>query len=141
MLSDRGWGVDGYLTWVKDLSDDYKRARDHFMKVFEAEVGDSGLATADCPTSGMFVWIKVNVHKHPRYQCSDSPLSPTARRTNTTGLMEELFKKLFDEGVVLIPASYFAIPNSNPSSKLVDEEAIEDVSFSFSSQLVFNHTD
>ena len=104
MLSKRGWGVNGYLKWVNELSDDYKRARDHFMTVFRDEMGDSGLATADIPPSGMFVWIKVNLDIHPRYHVSELPLSPTGRRTNTSTLNEELFRRLFDEGVVLIPA-------------------------------------
>ena len=127
MLSNRGWGLNGYFKWISNLSDDYKKSRDHFLTVLKNATGVSEFIRVDVPPSGMFVWIEVLLRKHPRYHVAESPLSPTGRRTNTTDLMEELFQKLFDSKLVLIPASYFAVPTQCPT-RGSDVDPLEDVS-------------
>lgn len=128
MLSERGWGVNGYLKWINELSDDYKNRRDLFMSTFRDVIGDCNLASANVPPSGMFVWIKINLEKHPRYNTAVTVPQPVRHNTNTSSLNEELFQKLFDAGFVLIPASYFAIAKAVAASTSFDLDAIEDVS-------------
>lgn len=109
LLGGEGWGVDGFMKWVSSLCREYERRRNLFMDVFRREVEGLGLASAETPKSGMFVWIKINLERHPRYRKfvkSDKPGVPV---TNTAELMADLFRKLLDCGLVMMPASTFAI--------------------------------
>ncbi|TDL25006.1 PLP-dependent transferase [Rickenella mellea] len=110
MLGPKGWGPDGFMRWVGSLCDEYQRKRDFFLKIFLREVGDNGFATVGTPTAGMFVWIKVHLERHPRY-AEEGPTS-----SNVEELMDELFNKLFDGGVLLMPAKTFACPSDNRDS-------------------------
>lgn len=107
LLGSGGWGVDGFMKWISSLCNEYQRRRDLFMRVFRQKVATSGFATAEVPQSGMFVWIKINLEHHARFSASQTPTGGST--TNTAILMDELFKKLLDNGLVLMPASTFAI--------------------------------
>lgn len=122
LLGSQGWGADGFMKWVATLCREYERRRNLFMHVFEREVA-TGLASAEVPRSGMFVWIKINLDRHPRYS-EDSKLlgGPVS---NTAELMDELFRKLLDCGLVMMPASTFAI--ANRSGCVQPDSHIDDV--------------
>lgn len=109
LLGSGGWGVDGFLKWISSLCNEYQRRRDLFMHVFRQKVATSGFANAEVPQSGMFVWIKIHLEHHPRFSASQTPTAPGGPTTNTAELMDELFKKMLDNGLVLMPASTFAI--------------------------------
>ncbi|KAG0706978.1 pyridoxal phosphate-dependent transferase [Suillus ampliporus] len=109
LLGSDGWGVDGFMKWIASLCNEYQRRRDLFMDVFRQKVAVSGFATAEVPQSGMFVWIKINLEHHARFSTSQTPTVPGGPTTNTADLMDELFKKLLDCGLVMMPASTFAI--------------------------------
>jgi aromatic amino acid aminotransferase I len=102
MLGSNGWQIDGFCRWMKSLCEDYQRRRDLFLRVFHREVGQSGYATTSTPQAGMFFWIEVHLERHPRYDTANSVSSIPI-------LMEELFNRLVDAGVVLMPASLFMI--------------------------------
>ncbi|KAI0672751.1 pyridoxal phosphate-dependent transferase [Trametes maxima] len=96
-----GWRLEGFDRWVRSLRTEYHRRRAFFLELFEREVS---------PT-GMFVWIQVEIEKHPRYR-ADLRLEsrdPTAPRTNVAALMDELFERCLDNGLVIMPASIFAL--------------------------------
>ncbi|KAI6026069.1 pyridoxal phosphate-dependent transferase [Pisolithus marmoratus] len=109
LLGGEGWGIDGFMKWVSSLCREYERRRNLFMDVFRREVEGLGLASAETPKSGMFVWIKINVERHPRYRKSEKSDKPGVPITNTAELMNDLFRKLLDCGLVMMPASTFAI--------------------------------
>ncbi|KAI0929082.1 hypothetical protein AcV5_006446 [Taiwanofungus camphoratus] len=112
MLGARGWQMRGFDRWVRSLCAEYRRRRDFFLGLFEREVGATGLARAASPEAGMFVWIRVNIERHPRYR-DDLRItgcdSRTPARTNVRQLMEELFERCLDGGVVVMPGSVFAL--------------------------------
>lgn len=112
MLGPRGWQLRGFDRWVRSLCAEYRRRRDFFLGLFEREVGATGLARAASPEAGMFVWIRVNIERHPRYR-DDLRItgcdSRTPARTNVRQLMEELFERCLDGGVVVMPGSVFAL--------------------------------
>ncbi|OBZ66349.1 hypothetical protein A0H81_13657 [Grifola frondosa] len=122
LLSEAGWQLQGFDKWVRSLCKEYQRRRDFFLELFAREVSKDGFATAAVPEAGMFVWIKVNLEKHPRYK--NAITNGTSARTNTIQLMDELFKKSLDAGLVIMPASIFAIRTDSKHSD--DEELIED---------------
>ncbi|KIJ62494.1 hypothetical protein HYDPIDRAFT_114625 [Hydnomerulius pinastri MD-312] len=109
LLGNQGWGVDGFMKWVNSLCREYERRRNLFMEVFRREVSSTGLASAEVPQSGMFVWIKVNLDRHTRYRVMETSTVPGGPISNTAELMDELFRKLLDCGLVMMPASTFAI--------------------------------
>lgn len=127
LLGEQGWQLAGFDRWVRSLRAEYRRRRDFFLGVFEREVGRGGLASARAPQAGMFVWIRVHVERHPRYRVDAAPGGTTSgARTNVAQLIEELFRSCLDDGLVIVPASVFAL-SGDPS---FDHSAIaiEDVS-------------
>ncbi|KAL4064656.1 pyridoxal phosphate-dependent transferase [Scleroderma yunnanense] len=111
LLGSQGWGIDGFMKWVSSLCREYERRRNLFMDVFRREVEVTGLASAETPKSGMFVWIKIDLERHARYRKIESPEYPGGPVSNTAELMNELFRKLLDCGLVMMPASTFAMPD------------------------------
>lgn len=128
MLSSAGWQLAGFDRWIRSLRLEYQRRRDVFMRAFLRDVASTGFAHADFPEAGMFVWIKVDIERHPRYrrgvQAQGSDAS--GARTNVAQLMEELFERCLDGGLVVMPASIFATPVDAKVSCI--EDPIEDVS-------------
>lgn len=108
MLSEKGWGIAGYLKWVRSLCTDYQRRRDLFLEVFRNEMGSCNYATAASPSAGMFMWIELHYENHPRYRkiaCAEK----LELASNVESLNDELFQRIFDNGVVVMPAKTFAI--------------------------------
>ncbi|EIW74179.1 L-tyrosine:2-oxoglutarate aminotransferase [Coniophora puteana RWD-64-598 SS2] len=138
LLGPTGWGADGLMKWVHSLAREYERRRDLFVSVFDAKVAPTGCASAEVPQSGMFVWIQVHLESHPRFvvrtpdsgsddegdmlgavMAAPGVLGEVARRgpiTNTEQLMSELLRKLVESGVIMIPASTFAIVDRSGST-------------------------
>ncbi|EIN07053.1 L-tyrosine:2-oxoglutarate aminotransferase [Punctularia strigosozonata HHB-11173 SS5] len=119
LLGERGWGVDGFARWLSSLREDYKRRRDAFLQTFQDEVEAKapGLAEISPPQAGMFFWIKVNLQKHPRAVPAQSS-NDDASTHNASALMEELFYELLEAGLVMMPASIFAIKQEGQKSQI-----------------------
>ena len=129
MLSSSGWKIQGFDRWARSLRKEYQRRRDYFLQHFEKEVATTGYASAEPPQAGMFVWIDVHIKKHPRYRCDIRDTAESFARTNVPELMDELFERCLDAGLVVMPASIFVAPTSESTAKLVDsEDPIQDVS-------------
>lgn len=134
MLSSRGWQISGFDRWARSLRKEYQRRRDVFLESFEREVASTGYASADPPQAGMFVWIDVHVRQHPRYRCDVRDHEGAIARTNVPELMDELFERCLDAGLVVMPASVFVAPVDAQASKVLDQDdPIEDVSCSLQS--------
>ena len=92
MLGERGWALNGFAKWVNSLSHEYQRRRNFFLDLFDRKIAPTGYATATAPQAGMFLWIKVNLERHPKYEkrpdCGDAmPL------TNCKALIEDFFAR------------------------------------------------
>jgi aromatic amino acid aminotransferase I len=123
MLGPNGWGLDGFVRWVHSLRADYARRRDHFLRTFQ-ELVPIEYSRTDVPQAGMFFWITVDLKKHPRFRSEEDFKGAVLAKTNTKQLMEELFHKLLDDGVVMMPASIFAIEEKGKHSDLADVSSI-----------------
>lgn len=133
-----GWGLAGFDRWVRSLRLDYQRRRDFLLELFEREVAPSGLASADVPEAGMFLWIRVFMEKHPRFRRveaaeedarktgTETGIEPVPR-TNGRQLMEELFQACLKGGLVIVPATVFLLP-VDASYTPEGSEHIDDVS-------------
>lgn len=128
MLAEHGWGLEGFDRWVRSLRAEYHRRRAFFLDLFAREVAPTGFARADPPEAGMFVWIRVELEKHPRYRADRRMESRDVKglRTNVKELMEELFEHCLDSGLVIMPASIFAL-SADPKFDNM-EDPVEDVS-------------
>ncbi|KAI0672561.1 L-tyrosine:2-oxoglutarate aminotransferase [Trametes maxima] len=111
LLGPSGWQLSGFDKWVRSLRADYQRRRDFLLSLFAREVAATGLASADVPEAGMFVWVRVHVAKHPRFRSGLAARAAdgTVVRTNTAALMAELFDACVAGGLVICPASVFVI--------------------------------
>ena len=128
MLAEHGWQLAGFDRWVRSLRAEYHRRRAFFLDLFAREVSPTGFARAEPPEAGMFVWIRVEMEKHPRYRADRRMQSRdvTAPRTNVKELMEELFESCLDNGLVIMPAAIFALPADAKYDNM--EDPVEDVS-------------
>lgn len=127
MLSSSGWKLSGFDKWVRSLRKEYQRRRDYFLGLFHQEVARTGFASTNAPEAGMFVWMRVHLEKHPRYRADLQRSDGSQAKTNTEELMEELFERILDGGVVVMPASIFMTPGD--SSKSEDNSSpVQDVS-------------
>ncbi|KAI0705929.1 pyridoxal phosphate-dependent transferase [Cytidiella melzeri] len=122
MLSSSGWQLSGFDRWTRSLRREYQRRRDIFLDHFSKEVASTGYASAEPPQAGMFVWIDVHVKKHPRYTCEFRDTLKSPKRTNVPELMNELFERCLDAGLVVMPASIFVAPMSESTTKLVESD-------------------
>lgn len=126
-----GWQIEGFDRWVRSLRAEYHRRRALFLTLFDREVAPSGLARAAVPEAGMFVWIRVALERHPRLRADLRRVPGGDRagpRTNCAALMEELFERCLDAGLVIMPASIFALPVDAKDADV--EDPVEDVSAS-----------
>jgi len=107
---------------ARSLRKEYQRRRDLFLEYFEQEVASTGYASAEPPQAGMFVWIDVHMKRHPRYRCDIRDTAQSFARTNVPELVNELFERCLDAGLVVMPASIFVAPISESLSELVDRD-------------------
>ena len=111
MLSPAGWGFNGYFKWIKSLCDDYQRRRDLFVEVFEKGMAGKPFAKVDRPSAGMFMWIEIVYEHHPSFSRSSNATPPTVE-----AFIDDLFQKIFDAGVLVMPAKTFAIMSEGADS-------------------------
>lgn len=105
LLSEKGWGYNGFFKWISSLCDDYQRRRDLFLSVFRKELAGCPYASANKPSAGMFIWIKVHYEHYPGFINNvDNADVATAESLNM-----ELFHRVFAAGVVVMPAQTFAV--------------------------------
>jgi aromatic amino acid aminotransferase I len=110
-----GWGVDGWLDWIVDLRDLYRRRRDFLIRqldlLAESPRG-KGRISYRTPSCGMFVVVHIDFTSHPRFSSSSS----------SSNLLTELFERCVegpqgrpDEGVLVVPGDFFAATEQEKS--------------------------
>ena len=109
------WKMKGWIEWLKGLGFEYTKRRDYIVgamnKEFEIEAADQveegsyvvvsqrkSLISFVPPMAGMFLWIRVALEFHPRYDGS-----------NSVELMDELWKRIaVTEDLLIAPGKMFA---------------------------------
>nr|XP_019008024.1 uncharacterized protein I206_07192 [Kwoniella pini CBS 10737]OCF46805.1 hypothetical protein I206_07192 [Kwoniella pini CBS 10737] len=136
-LSDKHWGIGGFIRWMWGVRLEYQLKRDFFLDKLNEYVPKDLVTTVPCG-AGMFQWLKVEVSSHPRYRKTlignsadaavnlaldtagqEPEVAPGLRlrqnikaeekySTNTGELIDELWNHLIEHGkVVLLPAKVF----------------------------------
>lgn len=88
LLGEDGWTLSGFAQWVKSLSEEYERRRNFLLDLFETKITSTGYASVCRPQAGMFVWVKVNIEKHPRYIVQNK--GKNQPKTNCMELIQEV---------------------------------------------------
>lgn len=88
LLGEDGWTLGGFAQWVKSLSQEYERRRNFLLDLFETKITPTGYASICKPQAGMFVWVKVNLEKHPRYISKNNGRNKP--KTNCMELIQEV---------------------------------------------------
>jgi aromatic amino acid aminotransferase I len=109
------WKMQGWIEWLKGLGYEYTKRRDYIVgamnKEFELDSADEieqgdyvvvsqrkSIISFVPPMAGMFLWIRVALEDHPRYDGS-----------NSVELMDELWKRLaITEDLLIAPGRVFA---------------------------------
>ena len=75
--------------------------------------------------------------RSPRYRCDVRDTEGAIARTNVPELMDELFERCLDAGLVVMPASVFATPFEARVGKVLDQDdPIDDVSALFAAAVL-----
>lgn len=128
LLGEEGWTLNGFAQWVKSLSQEYERRRNFLLGLFDTKIASTGYASACKPQAGMFVWIKINLEKHPRYLAKNNGKNkpktncmdliqevsnylriPNIALNNLLSFSPQLFVKCMDNGLAIMPAPIFLI--------------------------------
>ncbi|PWY71029.1 putative L-kynurenine/alpha-aminoadipate aminotransferase [Aspergillus heteromorphus CBS 117.55] len=105
-LLDETWGHEGYLRWLMDLRMHYTRRRDALLAVCD-EFLPREVVSWTPPSSGMFLWMKVDPAKHPDYP-----------RRSALDIEEEIFHHAIDNGVLCARGSWFRTEPGTPASEI-----------------------
>lgn len=101
-LLDEHWGHGGYLDWLIHLRVSYSARRDSILAACEKHL-PRDVVSWNPPMAGMFHWLQVDFTKHP-----DHPAA------SIESIQEKIFLGNIDEGVLLMPGSWFY---ANPEDK------------------------
>ncbi|KAK6906722.1 hypothetical protein I203_100709 [Kwoniella mangroviensis CBS 8507] len=137
-LSDKHWGIGGFIRWMWGVRLEYQNKRDYFLDRLNEYVPTNLVSTVPCG-AGMFQWLRVDLTSHPRYRKNpiNSPAEtavnlaldtvgkepevppglelkstnePAQYTSNAGELMDELWNHLVEHGkVVLLPAKVFIV--------------------------------
>ncbi|OLY80134.1 Aromatic amino acid aminotransferase [Smittium mucronatum] len=105
------WGPSGFLEHVLFLQKEYLVRRNALVSSIQKHVGN--MVSLTIPTSGMFVWLKIN-------------LSPS--QLATPGIMDQIFESMVSHNVLLVPGCMFSPVSDN---NLVKDEPYLRAAFSY----------
>ncbi|KAJ5114410.1 hypothetical protein NUU61_000169 [Penicillium alfredii] len=103
-LLDETWGHEGYLTWLIDLKNNYTKRRDALLAACD-EFLPKTVVSWTPPTTGMFLWLKLDYSQHPEY--------PSRPIEDIEG---EIFEQAVQNGVLCARGSWFRTEPSTPAS-------------------------
>ncbi|BFZ59142.1 hypothetical protein YB2330_000146 [Saitoella coloradoensis] len=132
------WGQQGWIEWLKGIRREYTKRRDQACQALEEEfrpkevlrVGEGEeeygytsvwreseepLVTFVPPVGGMFVWCKVDIARHPQFESStiyEKTGEVEVKGDGGVVLMDQLWQKLIDAKVLLVPGKFFAADES-----------------------------
>ncbi|KAK3182188.1 hypothetical protein K4F52_006557 [Lecanicillium sp. MT-2017a] len=100
-LLDQTWGHEGFIRWLAHLSQVYSH-RLHTMVDACQRCIPMDICKWKMPDSGMFVWIDVDVSKHPKAG-GNEPTEELKRQVE-----DEIYQKAKEGGVLISKGSWFS---------------------------------
>lgn len=114
-LLDQTWGHEGFISWLQSLSRQYSQRLHMMLRACQIHL-PSTICRWQVPTHGMFMLIRVDHTKHPRFQCS---LATEAVTSFCSELESTIYEEAQKNNVVISKGSWF----------LADKTQLNSVSF------------
>ncbi|KAK9413677.1 hypothetical protein SUNI508_11758 [Seiridium unicorne] len=108
-LLDQTWGHTGFVEWLSTLAHQYLVRRDTLVKACVKSL-PLDICRWEVPSAGMFLWISVDVTKHPAF----------VRNTNGNGagdlvldIEDGVFRRSQENGVLISKGSWFSVDHNS----------------------------
>ena len=125
-LFEHSWGHRGFLAWLADLSIIYRRRRDIVQCAFEKYLPPE-LCHWISPRCGMFLWLRLDLDKHPSFRSQDSQPGGI-RAAQASDIEARISTNALENGVQVTKGSLFAVggkPRSEAYLRLTYAAAAE----------------
>ncbi len=99
------WGQNGYIDWLIGLRKEYTIKRDFTIHCLEKYMPD--VVSWTPPVAGMFFTVVIDAAKHPDFA--------TKYGSDPKKLETAIYEKAIQRGALMIPGSWFNIPNCKRS--------------------------
>lgn len=110
-LLDETWGHEGFVSWLRHLSLEYRQRRDIMLEACDAHLSNN-ICHWTVPAAGMFLWIQIDWSRHPLFQ-SQAPLNET--QSLLLEIEDKIYTKSKKIGVLVSKGSWFATEKFQPS--------------------------
>ncbi|KAI4599570.1 Aromatic/aminoadipate aminotransferase 1 [Pestalotiopsis sp. 9143b] len=100
-LLDETWGHLGVIDWLQSLSRGYLCRREILLQACRDHL-PVGVCSWSVPDAGMFVWMRMEVSKHPSYDERSCDLENTCRE-----IEDGIYSKSQENGVLVSKGSWF----------------------------------
>ena len=98
-LLEETWGHGGFLEWLMYIRSEYTRRRDIIVAACECHLPRE-IASWNPPMAGMFHWINIKWHKHPKFN-GDTSL------TKLREIEDSIFQAAVGKGLLCLIGSWF----------------------------------
>jgi len=115
--TNESWGLEGFARWICDIRRQYQSKRDRLVNGIAKACSPEHVRCKPVAASGMFLWLELNVEKHPDFRsdlrevAGGDPLGP---KTNTSELIHRAWQAAIDENVLILESSLFASHSATP---------------------------
>jgi aromatic amino acid aminotransferase I len=99
-LLDEAWGHKGFLEWLMFIRAEYTARRDIIVNACETELPRE-VCSWTPPGAGMFFWIKINWHRHPKFNTQDRSAKALL------AIEDKIFLAAVEKGVLCSKGSWF----------------------------------
>ncbi|PWI68273.1 hypothetical protein PCL_02042 [Purpureocillium lilacinum] len=104
-LLDQSWGHDGFIRWLAALSQKYRQRRDTMLRALERFL-PMDVCSWGWPDSGMFLWVVIDLAKHPQLHCAETASRPLKLCQDAE---DRIYQKSMANGVLVSKGSWFSV--------------------------------
>ncbi|KAI1456315.1 pyridoxal phosphate-dependent transferase [Annulohypoxylon moriforme] len=109
-LLEQAWGHEGFINWLARLSAQYSHRRNVFIEACHTYL-PIDICSWLVPREGMFLWLCIDVTKHPDY-------APEGSASNLTDLRLRLEDRIYtnarEKGVLVSKGGWFTVDDRRP---------------------------
>lgn len=109
-LLEESWGHQGFCDWLANLSLRYRHRREIMAQACQAYLPKT-LCKWFVPPHGLFLWIRIDVSKHPEY-IYQQPMGVTELEDFQMAIEEQILTNAYATGVQVTNGSMFQVSPS-----------------------------
>ncbi|KAM5484696.1 putative secondary metabolism biosynthetic enzyme [Microsporum audouinii] len=94
------WGQEGFANWLNHLSREYRSRRDIMIAACAKHL-PTGICTWTTPSHGMFLWITIDLERHPDYT--------EMWTVQCLGVEDRIYERAESNGVIVARGSWFNV--------------------------------